>query len=76
MAQNDRILEYLMDKGSISGHEARRLCHCERLASRIYDLKSVGHDIRTVMQYEIDENGDPVRWAKYYYHGFNGKGNK
>ena len=69
MAQNDKILEYLREHTVIDRFKARDLCGCERLASRIAELKQGGHDIRTVMQYDRNRFGDPVKWAEYVYWG-------
>ena len=68
MSQNDAILEHLKKYGHIDRFEARRLCRCERLASRINDLRK-NHDIRTKMQYKTNDDGDPVKWAEYIYVG-------
>ena len=69
MAQNDKILEYLKEHTVIDRFKARNLCGCERLASRISELKQSGHDIRTVMRYKKNWRGEPVKWAEYIYVG-------
>lgn len=68
-SQADMILDYLKEKGRISRFPARRLFRCERLAARICDLRGRGYAIRTVMQYEIDEGGNVIKYAVYYYEG-------
>lgn len=44
MSQKDRILNHLK-KRPITGLQAMRLYGCMRLAARIYELRSAGHDI-------------------------------
>lgn len=43
--QNQRILEYIEQFGSITQIDALRDIGCMRLASRISDLRSRGHNI-------------------------------
>ena len=43
--QNERILEYIEEFGSIDQLSALRDIGCMRLASRISDLRSRGHNI-------------------------------
>ena len=44
--QNDRILKYLNDHGSITQDEADGL-KVKRLSARIFDLRNQGHEIVT-----------------------------
>jgi len=44
--QNDRILKYLMERGSITQDEADGL-KVKRLSARIFDLRNQGHEIVT-----------------------------
>lgn len=65
-SQCDKILVYMRENGNINTKIARTLFHCERLASRINDLKCRGHHIgRTIVSYK-DEDGTTVRYAEYY----------
>ena len=64
--QCDKILVYMREHGNINTKIARNLFHCERLASRISDLKCRGHKIgRNLVSYK-DEDGTTVRYAEYY----------
>jgi hypothetical protein len=45
--QTESILNHLEVHGSITPLDALQLYGCFRLASRIWDLKAQGHDIRT-----------------------------
>lgn len=66
-SQNDKILEHLLTHGFIDRFTARDMYRCERLASRINDLRKQGEPIHTVMRYKTNEDGDPVKWAEYVY---------
>jgi hypothetical protein len=48
-SQRDHILIYLEAGNAITDIEALRLFQCRRLAARILELKSMGHDIKTRM---------------------------
>lgn len=67
--QCDNILAHLKREGRICSFTALRLYKCMRLAARIADLRARGYDITTIMRYEIDEDGNPVKYAVYYYEG-------
>lgn len=45
-SQNKRILAYLEDGNRVTGLEAISLFGCIRLAARISELRSQGHNIR------------------------------
>ena len=61
-----KIHEYLKTGAVITAKDARQLFRCERLASRINDLKRRGVDIsRNIVQYK-DEEGTTVRYAEYF----------
>lgn len=70
-SQNRQILAYLMAGHTIEPHTARRLFGCERLASRIYDLremgKTMGFEIITYKMEYTKPNGKKSRFAKYAY---------
>lgn len=50
LSQNNEVLIYLQQHGSITPMEALREIGCFRLGARIWDLKQQGHDIRRVME--------------------------
>ena len=67
-SQKAAIREYLLKYGRINKKEALALCECDRLTSRIYDLKNDPldpMDIETV--YETKKNcfGHTTRYAVY-----------
>lgn len=65
-SQCDKILAYMREHTFINTKIARKLFRCERLASRITDLKNRGYNIgRNIVTYK-DEDGQTVRYAEYY----------
>ena len=65
-SQCTKIHEYLKTGAALTAKDARKLFRCERLASRISDLKRRGVDIsRNIVQYK-DEEGVTVRYAEYF----------
>jgi hypothetical protein len=57
------ILDYLRKHGTITPDEARIYCRkCERLAARISELRSEGHNIVTL---DKDSEGNHVNYAIY-----------
>jgi hypothetical protein len=48
MSQEAEILEHLKKHGEIDAMIALQKFNCFRLASRIFDLKTKGHDIETL----------------------------
>lgn len=67
--QNERILEYIEEFGSITQLEALRDIGCMRLASRISDLKRLGYPI--VSEIETVENrfGEKCHIKRYRMEG-------
>lgn len=64
--QCDKILAYMQENVFINTKIARKLFRCERLASRISDLKNRGYNIgRNIVTYK-DEDGQTVRYAEYF----------
>lgn len=66
MTQNERVLRYIMDFGSITTLQAFADLGVTRLASRIHDLKMAGYNIKKTMRSSTNRYGDPVSFAAYY----------
>lgn len=58
--QTEDILKHLQSGRSLSPLEALERYGCFRLGARIYDLKKLGHDIKTEL---VEKNGK--RFAAY-----------
>lgn len=63
--QNDKILRYLTEQGGITPLEALDKFGVMRLASRISELKQMGHAIKTELVKAKNRSGDTVIFAKY-----------
>lgn len=64
-SQNEKILAYMKMGTSITPRVARELFGCERLASRICDLKKKGYVIKKTMVHRLNQEGTPVKFAEY-----------
>ena len=64
--QCDRILQYIEDFGSITQLQAIADLGCMRLASRVSDLKQMGHPIRRRMVAGKNRYGEKTTYAEYY----------
>ena len=67
MSQCSYILNHLQKKKTITQDEARELYACNRLASRINNLRESGHEIDTIKVKGVNRFGKAVSWAKYKY---------
>ena len=65
MTQNQKILRYMKQYGSITPLEALQEFGCMRLAARISDLRSMGVHIKARTAASVNQYGDVVHFAKY-----------
>ena len=65
MEQEERILQYLRDFGSITPLQALEDLGVMRLGARIYDLKKAGHPISRRMVTKKNRYGEAVSFAEY-----------
>lgn len=65
MTQCERVLRHLNDYGSITSLEAMREYGIMRLASRITDLKRMGHKITSITETSKNRYGEAVHYSKY-----------
>lgn len=65
MTQCERILRHLQDFGSISSLEAMQEYGIMRLASRINDLKRMGHKIISITETSKNRYGEATRYSVY-----------
>ena len=63
--QNERIVAYIRQFGSITPLQAVADIGCMRLASRINDLKRMGYRIRTEYITGTNRMGEKTRFARY-----------
>lgn len=65
LSQNEKIIQYIEENGSISPLEALREFGCMRLASRISDLRKAGFPITSEMETTKNKKGETIRFARY-----------
>ena len=63
--QQERVLSYMHDYGSISSFEAFRDLGVTRLSAVIYSLKHKGVKISKVSELSKNRWGEPVTFARY-----------
>jgi hypothetical protein len=68
MTQIQEILTHIKKHGSITTLEAFRL-GITRLASRVFEMKERGIDIRREMVTVLNRNGENCRVARYFIPG-------
>ena len=62
--QNQRVLDYIERHGSITQNEADTIA-VKRLASRVNDLRKLGHPIISERVDGINIFGEKCHWARY-----------
>ena len=65
MTQNERIIAYMKEFGSITQLEALRDLGVMRLASRISDLKKKGYAIESTVETVKNRYGEPCHISRY-----------
>ena len=66
MSQNERVLKYMQDFGSITPMDALNDLGIYRLASRIHELSQSGIAINKRMESAQNRYGEQVRFARYF----------
>ena len=65
-SQNERVLNYMREHGSIDPMRAVRDLGIYRLSARIYDLKALGVAIKSEPRFRRDEAGKiETKWEEY-----------
>lgn len=64
--QCSQVLTYMLERGPINPLDAMREFGIMRLASRIADLKSMGHGVRSRMVSSRNRYGETVRYKEYW----------
>lgn len=65
MTQNEKILEFMREKGSITPVEAIAELGCMRLAARISDIRASGVNVISTMERSKNRYGDTVHFSRY-----------
>lgn len=67
ITQNEMIIQYIKDYGSITPLEALQEFGCMRLASRIRELKKKGYEINSCIIKSKNRYGKPMHYTKYFF---------
>lgn len=65
ITQEDRILQYLRENGSITSWQAIKEFGISRLSARIFNLRKIGYTIENEIICSKNRYGDPVHFVKY-----------
>lgn len=68
MTQQERVLKYLEDFGSITPREAFNDLGVYRLSAVIYDLRDKGFKIDTETEHSKNRYGEATNYARYVLH--------
>ena len=63
--QQQRVLEYMREKGSITSMEAFQALGTTRLSAVIFCLRRKGHDIRSITESFKNRYNEPVCYSRY-----------
>ena len=66
MTQDDMVLQYIYDFGSITTWEAFTEFGITRLSARIYNLRNAGHNIQKKFESTKNRYGKKVNYCRYY----------
>lgn len=66
--QNERVLDYMKQNGSITTLEAFENLAVTRLSARIADLRADGHIIASKRESGLNRFGDKVNYVRYVLH--------
>lgn len=67
--QKNRILSYLIEKGSITTWESFKIFGDTRLSDKIFRLKKDGYKFEEEWIHKKNKYGEPVKFKKYIYKG-------
>lgn len=64
--QRQRIINYIREFGSITSLEAYQDLGITQLATRIKELKELGHEFKTEWENNKNRYGEKVEYKRYY----------
>ena len=64
--QKAKILAYCAVNGSITVRDAFNKLNINSPTKRISELKAEGYDVRTIVEYRNKDNGETVRYNRYF----------
>lgn len=65
MTQEDRVLQFMKDTGSITSWQAIQQFGITRLSAKIFNLRREGHEITNKMIFSKNRYGEPIHFVEY-----------
>ena len=65
ITQETRVLNYMIDNGSITSWEAIKEFGITRLSAKIFNLRKRGYFIENEWEHTTNRYGDKVKYARY-----------
>lgn len=65
ITQETRVLNYMIDNGSITSWEAIKEFGITRLSAKIFNLRNEGYVIENEWEHTINRYGDKVKYVRY-----------
>ena len=65
ISQETRVLNYMLDFGSISSFEAFKDLGVTRISARIFELRKRGYFIENEWEHTTNRYGDKVKYVRY-----------
>ena len=66
ISQTNRILNYMLGGGSLTGLEALNLFGCMRLSARIYNIRRMGYRVDSKTEVHRNESGKYKTFKRYW----------
>lgn len=66
MNKTQKVLDHLKNGKTITSWEAIQKYRATRLSAIIFNLKEKGYPIASSMVYDVDKDGNPVKYAEYW----------
>lgn len=65
MTQEDRVLQFMKDTGSITSWQAIQQFGITRLSAKIFNLRREGYEITNKMRFSKNRYGEPIHFVEY-----------
>lgn len=65
ITQEDRVLKFMQDTGSITSWQAIQQFGITRLSAKIFNLRREGYEITNKMRFSKNRYGEPIHFVEY-----------
>ena len=66
VTKTQKVLDYLKKGKKITSWEAITKFRATRLSARIFNLKEKGYPIKSELVYDVDSDGEPIKYSEYW----------